>query len=255
MTEGLGMNSFEPSSAQFPRDDDALVDVYVCEDGGTWSQCQSKRFVIPTDLFDLKMAIGAISSVSDLENVVSLARTELEAGTRSKGEAETIVWAAPDGNWAGSPSLLFKLPVSIFEYLAQEHSRARKLGWLTCEEDVERLITATRLEIEEEKRESSLCIEKNACKSCLKHRVVSEDGNCAKCTTMLEGAREVHYSRTELKECGHVCTISSIREGCCGCLDLREIHEDDGTYQHYTDGKGWTDDATRGMYYCPHCRY
>jgi hypothetical protein len=53
--------------------------------------------------------------------------------------------------------------------------------------------------------------------------------------------REIIYTKPkngELKDCGHMCTISCLKKGCCQCFDGRALREE-GTYPTYVDGKGF----------------
>jgi len=260
----------------------AEIDVYAGGDGGTWSCSPSFCYRIPTDLFDLNMAIGALNTREDLFALSEQARKEIEAGTRNGSAPFVEVWAAPDGNWAGTPSIHLKVPVDIFAYLIEQGERAsRKLGWLTCQEDVDALVASVRSEIEEEAAAGDE--EKGVCGLCGLHRVLifysqvedqegqegqegGEGGegegdtrllksSCKKCKLLVQGARAVHTARTETKLCGHLCTTSCLKEGCCACLDLRPVRADAMSYPSYSDGEGWADTASRGAGYCPYCAY
>lgn len=60
-----------------------------------------------------------------------------------------------------------------------------------------------------------------------------------------------HPISKEQKECGHYCYPSNLKK-CCSCEDLRPISEDGG-YEAYIDGIGWTTTAARDDGYCPVC--
>lgn len=73
----------------------------------------------------------------------------------------------------------------------------------------------------------------------------------------IENLNEVIYTKpmnVEIKTCGHECTASSVKDGCCKCCDKRPI-QPEGTYPQYKDGEGWTDDANRNFGYCPFCSF
>lgn len=57
---------------------------------------------------------------------------------------------------------------------------------------------------------------------------------------------------SQMKECGHRCTHSSLRE-CCTCMDRRPMRLEN-TYPQYVDGHGWVDSASRKSGYCPFCK-
>ncbi len=252
-----------------------FVDVWVGGDGGDWSCSDSTLFRIPKELFDYHLLIGQLNTKHDLELLVESTRREMQLGLRDIDEEFTNVYVSHDGNWAGLPPRQYRIPVDVFRYL-QVDKRAKAIGRITSEADVEILVRQTREEIDEETRCDG--IDRGSCKRCGKRRILSNDALCSVCSIF-------SYMNTETKLCGHTCTISSVKDGCCACLDLREVLQDN-TYPLYIDGQGWVsscyrivcccsnsfiiactitslcsiyrsqvDTASRGIGYCPHCKY
>ena len=206
--------------------DDDFVDVYVCEGGGGWSETNSIRFLIPSSIFDLKMAVGELNTIEDLEAAV------LDRQVSSDDAPVTQIYAAADGTWSGCPSLHFKMPNTIFNFLVRDKNRSRKMGWLTSQEDVEKLITETNNQIDLEAKGIRNISDGPCCTMCRKIlEEKNEDGGgggevndvCRNCQLLIEGGKMCFLSRTEIKSCTHLCTVSSFQEGCCKCLDLRPI--------------------------------
>lgn len=261
-----------------------FVDVWVSGDGGAWSCGPSTLYQLPTDLFDKAMMVYALNTPQDLHVLEQQGRREVDEGKRRKqGESApgewTTVYASHDGSWAGLPPLHLCMPVDVFTYLSADTKRSKAIGWLDSEAGLQSLVVATRQEMvddeeeEEEMRqqENSSC-RRGACSLCARHRILSRleaeaprsDGRagegpledvCRRCVALVLGARGSAQRRTETKLCGHVCTISSLKEGCCGCADLRPQLDDGQGYPLYIDGEGWRDTASRGAGYCPVCRY
>ena len=97
---------------------------------------------------------------------------------------------------------------------------------------------------------------KGSCGLCGKVRAVLDSEGlslCKSCNRIRAGATNIIKARTEIKICGHSCTTSSLKEGCCACLDLRPLREGN-CYPRYQDGVGWSDDAPRNDGYCHYCR-
>ena len=205
-----------------------FVDVWVGGDGGDWSCSDSTLFRIPKELFDYHLLIGQLNTKNDLELLMESTRREMQQGLRDIHEECTNVYVSHDGNWAGLPPRQYRIPLDVFQYL-QVDNRAKAIGRITSEADVETLVKQIREEIEEESRCDG--IDRGRCKRCGKRRILSDDALCSVCTTF-------SYMNTETKLCGHTCTISSMKDGCCVCLDLREVLQDN-TYPLYIDGQGW----------------
>jgi len=212
-----------------------FVDVWVGGDGGDWSCSDSTLFHIPKKLFDYHLLIGQLNSKHDLELLVELTRKELQQGFRDIHEEYTNVYVSHDGNWAGLPPRHYRIPIDVFQYL-QVDNRAKAIGRVTNEADLDILVKITREEIEEGNRCDG--IERGSCKRCGKRRILSNDVLCNVCSAF-------SYMNTETKLCGHTCTISSVKDGCCACLDLREILQDN-TYPLYVDGQGWVSSNSIG---------
>ncbi len=126
------------------------------------------------------------------------------------------------GNWSGSASSCFKIPSDVFRYL-QHNDADTRINNLTNESDLLKLVENVRYEIA---NGSSPHVDEHV----------------------------IRIAINELKICGHLCTTSSVKDGCCRCADSRP-HREEGTYPMYIDGEGWADKASRGAGYCPVCRY
>lgn len=164
------------------------------------------------------MLVGGLCTREDLDALVEKLAVDKVSYT---DDEFTDIWVARDGNWSGYPSVHFSIPADVFEHLMQGNPE-KTISRLTNEFDLERLIEKSKIEIE---------------------------------TGVRLAATEVEYSRptnTEVKLCGHMCTTSSVKDGCCKCADTRPIREE-GTYPTYIDGDGWSDSATRDAGYCPFC--
>lgn len=264
-----------------------LVDVFVSGDGGAWSCGPSTLFQIPTDLFDKAMMVYALNSPQDLHDLEQQARREIDEGRRRKQSDSsagewTTVYASHDGSWAGLPPVHFLIPADVFAYLSADEKRSKAIGWLDSDASLQSLVASTRQEMADEDEEEeeakqqessgSGSARRGACSLCSRQRFLAtleaegprSDGRagegpaedvCRRCIALLRGARGSALRRTETKLCGHVCTISSLKDGCCGCADLRPVLEDGQGYPLYVDGEGWRDTASRGAGYCPVCRY
>ena len=114
-----------------------------------------------------------------------------------------------------------KIPREIFDILVLT-DRDKMIGDLSCQEDLDSLISWVQKE--------SL-------------------GVFPMSLSVPKGAPP----NLDMKSCGHLCTYSSVKTGCCSCMDQRPIRVSGHLYPRYKDGKGWVDDATRGAGYCPHC--
>ena len=200
--------------------------MYVNGDGaGSWQCFDTPLYRVPTKLFDYYMLLGALNTSDDLQRVVEQGRAEGLASV----EEHTSVYCAQDGTWSGSPSKRFVIPPDVFDYLqSQRHPRdpnnERTIGRLETQADLE----------------------------CLIERVRNEMLNGI---AMFEAKDIIPRSRPlneEEKLCGHCCTVSSIKTGCCACLDARPLQQE-GTYPAYIDGRGWTGNANRDAMYCPIC--
>lgn len=227
-----------------------MVGVWVSGDGGDWSCGPSQHFRVPTTAFEYYMTVGRLNTCEDL-----LALAQESAGSDST--EWTDIYVAYDGNWSGSPPLHLLIPVDVFDFLLKdEKNTARTIGSLTSEIDVSRLVDATRQEMETEAKQSGAALIK--CGKCSRwiDDVIDDviNDTCRFCSSMVEGAKAIILSRTELKECGHRCTTSIAHEGCCSCLDRRPT-ESSNAYPAYVDGEGWSNSASRGAGYCPHCRF
>lgn len=230
-----------------------VVQVWVSGDGGDWSCGPSTHYRIPTQLFDYNMMIGRLNTKMDLQECAEQAAKEISLGLRKEICEYTNVYIAHDGNWAGLPPLLFNIPEDVFETLVKNGcSASQTIGSLTCEADLLALISATRKNHVKQENNDGMSI----CYLCGKCAISSyRDGTpiCDHCFEIRTGAGVLARSNTEVKACGHRCTTSSLKNGCCSCLDARPIREGD-TYPMYCDGRGWIDSASRDEGYCPYCR-
>lgn len=204
----------------------AGISVYVNGDGtGSWQCFDTPLYRVPTRLFDYYMLVGALSTTEDLQRVVEQGRAEGLAAD----EEYTSVYVAQDGSWSGSPSNLFVIPSDVFCYLQNQHhprdpNNERTIGRLETPADLESLVERVRNEM-------------------LNGIVMFAERE------ILPRSRPLNV---EEKLCGHCCTVSSVKTGCCACLDARPVQEE-GTYPAYLDGRGWVDDAKRDAMYCPLC--
>ena len=132
-----------------------------------------------------------------------------------------------NGFWSGEAPYHFKVPSDVFTYLAKDDDIATKtLGLLTNEEELLSLIENTRDEV--------------------------KNGPKEKEKVQLERSLPLNV---EMKSCGHVCTMSSLKDGCCACLDTRPLLSEDEKYPLHVDGIGWQNIGTRGCHYCAYCMY
>jgi hypothetical protein len=242
---------------------DEFVDIF-CDGDGTWSCYPWSLYRIPTDKFDYSMMLGNLETKEDLSQLVYEARNEVENGQRKAYDEDknkwTEIWAAPNGIWSGNPSINLQIPTPIFDYLLIQDSQ--KLGWLSSKDDVKEMVSKIEREMLEEKATKN--IDKQACYLCGKIRILSMcsvegkkciDNVCKSCIQYINDSTINYRVRTEIKQCGHICTISSLKQGCCSCLDQRSVHVDINSYPLYVDGHGWMDNASRGNSYCPFCKY
>jgi hypothetical protein len=193
------------------------IDVWVGGDGVYWSCAPSPLFRVPTQLFDEMMLMGALETQEDLEALVE----KIGNGTQYADDYYTDIWVGQGGNWSGLPSVLYRIPEDVFEYLQQGDTR-RTIGGLESAYCLEQLVAKTREE--------------------MFTGVVAEQ----------EVITRSRPTNSELKICGHNCTRSSIKERCCKCSDRRSCREE-GTYPMYIDGTGWVDEAMRSAGYCHIC--
>lgn len=208
-----------------------VVDVYVGGDGGCWSCSPAILFRIPTDIFDLSMVMGRLNSIEDLEVLMEEIR---ENNIQVDDVDTTDVWVSRGGTWSGLPSNHFKIPVDVFNFLVgygdeSESDKATMkdtestIGSLFTKEDLDCLIKKTRYEII--------------------HGPI--------CRATYHGTR-TKPPNNEMKNCGHPCSTSSVKEGCCLCMDNRPMRPE-GTYPNYIDGKGWVYESNRNAGYCQFC--
>jgi hypothetical protein len=197
------------------------IDVWVGGDGGTWSCSPSILYRIPTEIFDYEMMMGTLTTQEDLD----LLMEKLNKNPKVYADDEyTDVHVQYGGNWSGLPSVLYRIPIHIFQHLQKKGNTEKTIGRLKNNDDLEKLIEKMLLEI----------------------------------STGIEEEEELVLVRSrppnvEEKLCGHFCTASSVKEGCCECMDKRPICEDG--YLSYIDGEGWGNVASRGAGYCPYCQY
>ena len=237
-----------------------MVQVWVSGDGGEWSCGPSTHYRIPTPVFDRSMAIGRLNTKEDLQEVAEQAAKDEASGVLQEtypawsGDAYSDVYVSFDGNWAGLPPVLYNIPDDVFQFLVLDgKSSYSTIGGLTSPQKLEALIAATRQEMAACDEEEAGGGEKGDCSLCGKPRILSSDAVCRTCRNICVGAAAVSRALTELKECGHRCTTSSLKAGCCSCLDLRPLRAGN-TYPNYIDGQGWADNAGRNEGYCPFCR-
>lgn len=167
------------------------------------------------------MMLGALETQEDLDLLMERIRSECLGATDDFTEVYV-----QNGFWSGEPPYHFKMPTDVFLFLQRDNTVACKtIGNLTCEEDLAKLVQETREEIENGPKVKESIIVKRSLPP-----------------------------NVEKKMCGHVCTMSSLKEGCCSCLDKREIL-DENSYPLYVDGIGWENAGSRGCGYCPYCQY
>jgi hypothetical protein len=206
-----------------------LVDVWVSGDGGHWSCLPSKLYQIPTSVFDYYMLIGRLNTQEDLEILISqIAENKTDSTLPNDNEEYTEVWISHGGNWSGSRSLHYQLPIEVFDFLQETTDTSKTIGGLTSLEDLDDLIERTRVQMSGKSIEISMDDKPSTLKA-------------------MKGT-------TEIKHCGHTCSTSSVKETCCSCSDRRPIRTD-GMYPLYIDGVGWANKSSRGAGYCPMCKY
>ena len=238
------------------------VEVWVSGDGGDWSCGPSTHYRIATPVFDHGMMVGRLNTREDLAEAAEQSEKEIASGQRRDTGEWTDVYVALDGNWAGLPPRKFIIPGDVFAFLVAEgRSSFATIGALTCDAEVEALVASTRQElasVDEAEQNGQGRVAAN-CSLCGKLRALPEAdvragaAVCSACSRIRAGAAAVVRARTETKACGHLCTTSSLKEGCCACLDQRPLREGN-SYPQYVDGVGWKDDAGRDDGYCPFCR-
>jgi hypothetical protein len=203
------------------------VDVYVGGDGLEWSCQPAKLYQIPTEVFDENMLIGRLETQEDLQIVLEEVKLNSIGNPNAIIHSYTDIWVSYDGNWSGLPSILYKIPYDVFHYLTRENSplpTAKTIGRLQYPDDLFKLIINIRKEMQ---------------------------------FGFVENLNQIIHTKpmnTEIKKCGHECTTSSVKDGCCNCYDKRPIQEE-GTYPQYIDGVGWKEDANRSYGYCPYCSF
>lgn len=194
------------------------IDVWVGGDGVYWSCVPSILFRVPTQIFDEFMLMGALETKEDLEMLLERISKD---GKQYSEVAYTDIYVGQGGNWSGFPSVLYQIPADVFEYL-QKGDTSKTIGLLESMYCLEKLIAKAREEI--------------------RTGVVAEK-------EIVPFSRPTNF---ELKLCGHNCTISYVKEGCCKCLDRRPYREE-GTYLNYADGIGAVHNAKRSAGYCHIC--
>lgn len=212
----LCIEGIPSSSSSLPNVE--LIDIYV-DDNNNWSFCDATLYRIPTEPFDHAMLIGRLSSQEDLEELMNKCRQENI--TLGADEYTNVYVQNGCDDWSGVPWKRFEMPLDVLEYL-QQGDTAKTLGRLFCVEDLARLVAKTRDEIK-----------------------------CGVRETLCGNIPRTRPTNTELKECGHQCTISACT-ACCACLDERVV-VDEGSYPVYVDGEGVKAAASRDLYYCHVC--
>ncbi len=149
--------------------------------GGTWSCSPSILYQIPTEIFDLYMMLGRLNDKEDLDALMEKISEDKIQVNETYGC--TDIWVGVGGNWSGLPSMHFKIPSDVFEYLQQRGNTLKTISRLTTEEELIILITQMRNEM--------------------------ESGVVAQSEVLVRSQPK----NTELKECGHVCTTSSLKQG------------------------------------------
>lgn len=193
------------------------VNIWV-SDNMTWSCKPSDLYRIPTELFNYNMMIGALENEKDLQLLI-----EKVSKDNVKYDEYTDVFVGADKNWSGTQSLLFQIPVDVFDYLQSKGNTEKTIGRLETQDDLHALIERSRYEMN---------------------------------TGIVEAPMIIPYTKPkneEMKTCGHLCTISCVKDGCCVCLDSRPLRQE-GTYPTYVDGEGYRDIAMRNDFYCPICK-
>ena len=194
------------------------VTVFVGGDGGCWSCEPAVLYKIPTDIFDYNMMIGALCTQEDLEAMMDTLRRE---NIKRPLDEYTDIWVNYDKTWSGLPSVKYEIPIDVFDHLQRIGNTEKTIGNISCNQDLERLIERCR----------------NGAIDLIPEEII-----------------RTRPKNTEVKKCGHICTASSVKDGCCACFDIRPIQME-GTYPCYSDGVGWTNSATRSYGYCPYCQF
>ena len=196
---------------------DVTIDVWVGGDGSTWSLRPTKLYRIPTDLFNYSMSICSLETESDLQLLIDKVSEEENVIY----DEYTDVYVGADSTWSGLPSVLYKIPADVFGHLQTKGNTEKTIGLLENDDDLQKLIEKTRYEI--------------------KNGPIDVPIVC--------------YSKPnnkETKNCGHICTASNHKDGCCYCMDQRPMREE-GTYPTYLDGIGYKNVAKRNEFYCHIC--
>ena len=167
------------------------VDVYVNCEYNNWSCRPATLYKIPTEIFNYNMMIGSLEDENDLQQLVNKIDQNIVY------DEYTDVYVGADKNWSGVESILFQIPLDVFDYL-NNHSKQstnKTIGRLENQSDLQTLIEKTRY-------------------------------------GMINGevkTLEIVYSKPkngELKNCGHTCTMSCLKTGCCMCMDMRELRDE-----------------------------
>ena len=167
------------------------IDVYVNCEYNSWYCRPATLYKIPSEIFNYNMMIGALEDENDLQNLVDKIDQNIVY------DEYIDVYIGADKNWSGVDSVLFQIPLDVFEYLNynSKQSTDKTIGRLENQADLNILIEKTRDE-------------------------------------MINGVivtPEIVFSKPkngEMKDCGHMCTISCLKTGCCSCLDVREVREE-----------------------------
>jgi len=149
--------------------------------GGTWSCVNSVLYQIPTEIFNEYMLMGRLSDKEDLDALVE--KICIEKPSVSELYGYTDIWVGVGGNWSGLPSMHFKIPSDVFEYLVEKGNTEKTIGRMVTDDDLVKLVDTTRNEI--------------------KH------GPAATGEVLVRS----RPTNTEVKECGHTCTTSSLKQG------------------------------------------
>ena len=149
--------------------------------GGTWSCVNSVLYQIPTEIFNEYMMLGRLNDKEDLDALVE--KICLEKPVVSELYGYTDIWVGVGGNWSGLPSMHFRLPSDVFEYLVEKGNTEKTIGRLITADDLTKLVEQTRFEIAHGHVESGQSIARSK------------------------------PTNTEVKECGHTCTTSSLKTG------------------------------------------
>ena len=151
--------------------------------GGTWSCSPSVLYQIPTEIFDLYMMLGRLNDREDLDALMDkICEDKIQVNEQY---GCTDIWVGVGGNWSGLPSMHYKIPSDVFGYLQEKGNTEKTIGRLTTDDDdsLEKLITITRTEME-----TGVIINS-------------------------EVVTRTQPKNTEMKECGHMCTTSSVKKG------------------------------------------